>query len=157
MKAFKFSLKRVQTYKGQILDKEKRTLGIFIRQRDEIIDKIRILEHFRDTKAAEAFEKQREGVGVQELLSFSYLIENARAQLKMARIELQRAEETVENQRRVVVAAYQEKTGMDRLEEKQEEEHRLLAAKFEENEVMQVISNKWADRTGAGDINPEIA
>ena len=44
----------------------------------------------------------------------------------------------------MVLAIYQEKTGMDKLEERQLEEYRLLEAKENENDIMQVISNKMA-------------
>ena len=62
----------------------------------------------------------------------------------MLNIQLNKAEEELEAQRQVVLAIYQEKTGMDKLEERQLEEYRLLEAKENENDIMQVISNKMA-------------
>ena len=40
MKAFRFSLDRVREFKSQILDKEKKTLGVLLKNRDDILLKI---------------------------------------------------------------------------------------------------------------------
>lgn len=147
MEAFKFSLNRVRNYKSQVLDKEKKVLGTLQRKRDEILEKVETLEKYRDDKIAELSFKQQKGATMSELLSFNYLIENARLQIQAALLELYKAEEEVEAQRQVVITVYQEKTGMDKLEEKQVEEYRLLEAKSAENEIMQVISNRIADKS----------
>ncbi|MGI5986369.1 MAG: flagellar export protein FliJ [Oscillospiraceae bacterium] len=147
MEAFKFSLNRVRNYKSQVLDKEKKVLGTLQRKRDEILEKVETLEKYRDDKIAELSLKQQKGATMSELLSFNYLIENARLQIQAALLELYKAEEEVEAQRQVVITVYQEKTGMDKLEEKQVEEYRLLEAKSAENEIMQVISNRMADKS----------
>jgi len=147
VEAFKFSLNRVRNYKSQVLDKEKKVLGTLQRKRDEILEKVETLEKYRDDKIAELSFKQQKGATMSELLSFNYLIENARLQIQAALLELYKAEEEVEAQRQVVITVYQEKTGMDKLEEKQVEEYRLLEAKSAENEIMQVISNRMADKS----------
>lgn len=145
MKAFRFSLDRVRGFKSQILDKEKKVLGVLIKNRDEILSKIDEIERHRLALSHEAENKQKEGVSISELTSYNYLIENARAQLKQLEIKLNKAEEELEAQRQVVLTIYQEKTGMDKLEERQVQEYQLLAAKDTENEIMQVISNKMSD------------
>ena len=157
MEAFKFSLNRVRNYKSQVLDKEKKILGMLQRKRDEILEKINSLERYRDNKISELCMKQEKGASMNELTSYNYLIENARLQIKAALIELQKAEEEIEAQRQVVISVYQEKTGMDKLEEKQAEEYRMLAAKNEENDIMQVISNRIADKSFKNDSMSGIA
>ena len=157
MEAFKFSLNRVRNYKSQVLDKEKKVLGMLQRKRDEIIERINSLERYRDDKIDELRLKQQKGASMSELSSYNYLIENARIQIKAARIELLKAEEEIKAQRQVVISVYQEKTGMDKLEEKQVEEYRLLEAKSEENEIMQVISNRMADKSFNNDSKSGIA
>lgn len=147
MKAFRFSLDRIRNFKSQILDKEKKTLGLIIKNRDEILVKIHEMESRRLTLSQEAENKQNTGVSISELTSYNYLIENARKQIELLNIELEKAEEELEAQRQVVLAIYQEKTGMDKLEERQVEEYKLLEAKDTENEIMQVISNKLADES----------
>lgn len=144
MKAFHFSLDRVREFKSQILDKEKKTLGVLLKNRDDILLKIAEIEQRRLALYREAENKQIEGISAIELNSYNYLLENARTQLEMLNIQLNKAEEELEAQRQVVLAIYQEKTGMDKLEERQLEEYRLLEAKENENDIMQVISNKMA-------------
>lgn len=144
MKAFHFSLDRVREFKSQILDKEKKTLGVLLKNRDDILLKIAEIEQRRLALSREAENKQIEGISAIELNSYNYLLENARTQLEMLNIQLNKAEEELEAQRQVVLAIYQEKTGMDKLEERQLEEYRLLEAKENENDIMQVISNKMA-------------
>jgi len=157
VEAFKFSLNRIRNYKSQVLDKEKKVLGILQRKREEIIDKIKSLERYRDDKIDELSLKQQKGASMSELSSYNYLIENARVQIRAALIELQRTEEEIEAQRQVVISVYQEKTGMDKLEEKQAEEYRMLEAKNKENEIMQVISNRMADKSFKNDSMSGIA
>ena len=144
MKAFRFSLDRVREFKSQILDKEKKTLGVLLKNRDDILLKIAEIEQRRLALYREAENKQIEGISAIELNSYNYLLENARTQLEMLNIQLNKAEEELEAQRQVVLAIYQEKTGMDKLEERQLEEYRLLEAKENENDIMQVMSNKMA-------------
>ena len=155
MKAFRFSLDRVRNFKSQILDKEKKTLSILIKNRDEILAKINEIEAHRLALSQEAENKQSVGVSISELTSYNYLIESARKQIELLTIQLNKAEEELEAQRQVVLAVYQEKTGMDKLEEHQVEEYKLLAAKETENEIMQVISNKLADGSGDSDTAQE--
>lgn len=157
MEAFKFSLNRVRNFKGQVLDKEKKALGVLQRKRNEIADRIFALEKYRDETILQLNSKQQRGATMSELSSLSYLVENARMQIKTALFELGKVDEEIEKQRQVVVGVYQEKTGMDKLEEKQVEEYRLLEAKSTENEIMQVCSTRAADKSHQGDRISDIA
>ena len=157
MQAFHFSLNRVRNYKSQVLDREKKVLGALQRQRDEILDRIDVLEAYRIQKSAELGRKQSTGATMSELRQYDYLIESARNQIHAAREELHKAEKALEAQRQVVLSIYQEKTGMDKLEEKQAEEYRVRAAKANENEIMQVISIKLASDGGKGNSLSGIA
>lgn len=157
MKSFEFSMERIRKYKAQVLEKEKKVLSVLLRKREEIIEKINSTEKFRAEKLSQVADKQSEGVSMGELLSLSFLIENSRKQIEALYIELQKAEEVIDAQREVVVAIYQDKTGMDKLEEKQVEEYRLLEAKAAEGELMQVISNQMARRSTGTNMDFEIA
>lgn len=146
MKAFSFPLDRVRNYKNQVLDIEKKVLGELIAERDAISVKILKMQEYCSIKNEELADKQLKGVCMGELVSCNYLIDNARKQIEILGVELQKANEAVEVQRDKVVVVYQEKTGMDKLEEKQVEEYRMLIAKANEGEIMQVISNRMADK-----------
>ena len=149
MKQFEFSLERIRNYKMQVLEKEKKTLAGLKLKRDEIAEKIVSMEKFRDEKTSQVQQKQIEGVSMRELVSLNYLIDNTRKQIQVLQIELYKAEEIVEAQRKVVLSIYQEKTGMDKLEEKQTEEYRLLEAKAFESEIMQAITNTMMRKSPA--------
>ena len=149
MKQFEFSLERIRNYKMQMLEKEKKTLASLKLKRDEIAQKIYSMEKFRDEKTLQVQQKQIEGVSMRELVSLNYLIESTRKQIQVLQVELYKAEEIVEAQRKIVLSIYQEKTGMDKLEEKQTEEYRLLEAKAAESEIMQAISNTMMRKTSA--------
>lgn len=146
MKAFSFPLDRVRNYKSQVLDSEKKILGELINEQNQISLKISKMTEYCEIKKNELTEKQLNGVTMGELISGNYLIEKARKQIELLQIELQKANEAVETQREKVVAIYQEKTGMDKLEEKQVEDYRLQVSKVNEVEIMQVISNRFADK-----------
>ena len=149
MKQFEFSLERIRNYKMQVLEKEKKILAGLKLKRDEIAEKIVSMEKFRDEKTSQVQQKQIEGVSMRELVSLNYLIDNTRKQIQVLQIELYKAEEIVEAQRKVVLSIYQEKTGMDKLEEKQTEEYRLLEAKAFESEIMQAITNTMMRKSPA--------
>lgn len=149
MKQFQFSLERIRNYKIQVLDKEKKILGNLNKKRDDIAERIRSLEKFKEEQTEKLINRQSDGVSMMELSSLNYLIESTRKQLEALQIELERAEEIAEAQRKIVLSIYQEKTGMDKLEEKQIEEYRLLEAKALESEVMQGINNSMAKRITA--------
>ncbi len=149
MESYTFPLNKVRNYKSQVLDKEKRKLAVLQKKRDEIAENIIALGRFRNEKNAELISKQRNGAFVSELITCSFIIENARLQLQVLLAELKKAEDEAEVQRQVVLTVYQEKTGMDKLEEKQVEEYRLLEAKSFQNEILQNITNQLAVASSA--------
>ena len=144
MESYTFALDKVRNYKSQVLDKEKRKLAVLQKKRDEIAEKIIALGKFRNEKNAELVAMQRKGAFVSELITYSFMIENARLLLQTMLIDLKKAEDETEIQRQIVLKVYQEKTGMDKLEEKQVEEYRLEEAKSYQNEILQNISNQIA-------------
>ena len=142
MESYSFSLNKVRNYKSQVLDKEKKKLAVLQKKADEISEKIIALGKFRNDKNAELLSKQRNGALVSELITCSFVIENARLQLQVLLADLKKAEDAAEAQRLIVLTIYQEKTGMDKLEEKQVEEYRMLEARSFQNEILQTISNQ---------------
>ena len=135
MKSFKFSLARMRDYKEQILDKEKGTLRLLNRQLDEIRDRIAALV---------------QGIKAHEIKSYQVFFESARVQLEQLHEEAHKAEEAVERQLKVVIAASQDVSGLNKLEEKQLEEYQLAAAKADELEIAEFISSRMIrDRIAA--------
>lgn len=129
MKRFIFSLERIRNYKEQVLNKEKNTLGRLRQHRDAIVQQIADVENYRALKQAELLRKQRAGMSASELTSHRFFMENTALQLKDLQAALVKAEIEVERQLKIVVAASQELSGLDKLEEKQREEYRVKEAK----------------------------
>ena len=73
---------------------------------------------------------------------YKFYSENTRLQLNNLYEELKRAEARVEAQIKVVVAASQEVSGLDKLEEKQLEEYRYLEAKEMQEEILEMVAKK---------------
>lgn len=132
MKRFVFTLERIRSYKDQVLNKEKNTLGRLQQNRDAIAKRISGLENYRVLKQAERQRKQRSGMNASELTSYRFFMENTALQLEDLRAALAKAEIEVERQLRIVVAASQEVSGLDKLEEKQREEYRAQESKESE-------------------------
>lgn len=142
MKSFKFSLARMRDYKEQILDKEKGTLRLLNRQLDEIRDRIAVLKRYQAEKHREFAAKQQEGIKAHEIKSYQVFFESARIQLEQLAEEAHKAEEAVERQLKVVIAASQDVSGLNKLEEKQLEEYQLAASKAGEQEIAEFISSR---------------
>lgn len=140
MKPFVFSLERMRTYKEQVLTKEKGVLSKLRRRQDEIEAEIAALLRYRE-EAAHAFNrKQSTGVSAMDLSAHNFLMENTRRQLEQLRQDLLKAEEDVERQMKVVLAASQEVSSLDKLEEKKLDEYHYMQSKAEELEISELIN-----------------
>ena len=140
MKRFVFSLERMQNYKQQVLNREKSTLRRLRQQRDAIEDRISGLQQYCRQKNLELQDKQKLGMSAAELNAYGYLMENARRQLESSRAELAQAEAEVERQRKIVLTATQEVSGLGKLEEKQLEAYRLETARDNEQQISEQVS-----------------
>lgn len=144
MQAFVFSLARMRGYKEQLLDKEKNTLARLHRKRDEIQLEIEQLERCRAEQSAQMQAKQRAGMDAAGLSSYRFLMENSRLQLEDLRASLVRAQAEAQGQLKIVIAASQELSALDKLEEKQREEYRLLEKKESEEAVLEYVTGTLA-------------
>ena len=141
MKSFQFSLARMRSYKEQVLEKEKTTLRHLQAEKAKIETEIENLENHRKTREQE-FKESKNGLMASELMLYKFYAENTRLQLNNLYEELRRAEARVEAQIKVVVAASQEVSGLDKLEEKQLEEYRYLEAKELQEEILEMVAKK---------------
>lgn len=142
MKSFKFKLERMRDYKEQILDREKGKLRQLRKQRDEIEERILSLERHVAEKKKELYLREQAGMPANEIRRYQYIFKSARFQQEQLQAELARAEAEVERQLKVVIAASQEVSGLDKLEEKQLAEYQLAVAKSNELEISEYISSQ---------------
>jgi len=142
LKKFNFTLGRLLDYKDQVLETEKNRLGQLRARQTEIELAIEALERdFADTDRRQK-EEARRGVTVLRMRGYEYQKESIRYQIKQQTIELKRINIEVDRQVKVVVAASQEVTGLDKLKEKQFEDYQKEVARDNENVIAEYISTK---------------
>ncbi|MEG2931037.1 MAG: hypothetical protein RR825_04555 [Ruthenibacterium sp.] len=134
MKPFVFSLERMRGYKEQVLNKEKSLLGNLQNSRNEIERHISDLEHYRTLKSTEFIRLQRGGVTANELADL--------------RVDLVRAEAAVEWQLKVVIAASQELSSLDKLEEKQREDYQKELSRESANQISEYVVSALSRKSG---------
>lgn len=140
MKKFEFSLKKMQHYKKQILDKEKGILGALQKQRMDVEQEIENLKQFAAKQTRELHEMQKKGMPSSQLVQYRFFAENIQMQIVGLKKQLEQLQAQVEAQIVVVTKASQELKSIDKLEEKQLEEYRLEVARAENEEITEFIT-----------------
>lgn len=131
----------MRSYKEQVLEKEKTTLRQLQAEKTKIEVDIENLENHRKAREQE-FKESKNGLMSSDLMLYKFHSENTRLQLNNLYEELRRAEARIDAQIKVVVAASQEVSGLDKLEEKQLEEYKYLEAKELQEEILEVVAKK---------------
>ena len=131
----------MRSYKEQVLEKEKTTLRQLQAEKAKIELDIENLENHRKVREQE-FKESKNGLMASGLMLYKFHSENTRLQLNNLYEELRRAEARIEAQIKVVVAASQEVSGLDKLEEKQLEEYKYLEAKELQEEILEMVAKK---------------
>lgn len=144
MKKFQFSLSSMLNYKDALLNKEKNMLLQLRARQIAIEEKIERSEKQLLVLETEMKTKAMRGMTMRELKTFEFHLQNARGLLKQLGIELARARDDVEEQRRLVVGLSQEVSGLEKLGEKQREEYNYGLQKEEELRIGELVSLKYA-------------
>ena len=134
----------MRSYKEQVLEKEKTTLRQLQAEKAKVETDIENLENHRKAREQE-FKESKNGLMASDLMLYKFYSENTRLQLNNLYEELKRAEARIEAQIKVVVAASQEVSGLDKLEEKQLEEYKYLEAKELQEEILEMVAKKSAE------------
>lgn len=148
MKKFEFSLSHILDYRERLLDEEKGTLQRVKSERDQIADNIQRLKRGFAEASLKMVKAQTEGTTILEIKKINAELENIRLQLEQQKIELQKAELKVEHQMKVVIAANQEVSKLDKLQERQLEEYRHQVNKAEEDRVDEFVAQNLARSAG---------
>lgn len=148
MKKFEFSLSHILDYRERLLDEEKGTLQRLKAERDEIEDNIRRLERALAETALKMVKAQTEGTTIIEIKKLAAQQENIQLQLDQQRKALEKAEIKVDHQMKVVVAANQEVSKLDKLQERQLEEYRHEVNKAEEDRVDEFVAQNLVRTAG---------
>ncbi len=140
MKKFVFSLDHMRDYKELVLDEERGVLSHLNAKRNALQQQIDSLQkRFREL-SVELKTAQQQGTTIQKIRSYGVQLENIRLQLADLRVLLLAAEQEVEKQMAVVLAANQEVSKLDKLYDKQYEVYAQETKKAQEQEVEELIS-----------------
>ena len=140
MKKFVFSLDHMRDYKELVLDEERGVLSHLNAKRNALQQQIDSLQkRFREV-SVELKTAQQQGTTIQKIRSYGVQLENIRLQLADLRVLLLAAEQEVEKQMAVVLAANQEVSKLDKLYDKQYEVYAQETKKSQEQEVEELIS-----------------
>ncbi len=146
MKQFTFSLERIQNYKEQILSKEKVSLTHLTNQERDLEEQIECLITQKETTWSVLQKKQIEGIMVSELQSYQFILQNMTHQLIELNQSIILKQKEIAEQKKVVLALYQELSGLDKLETKQRNEHKVSQQKAWELEVSEQIVRGMHDK-----------
>ena len=142
MKKFVFSLDHMRDYKELVLDEERGVLSHLNAKRNALQQQIDSLQkRFREL-SVELKTAQQQGTTIQKICSYGVQLENIRLQLADLRVLLLAAEQEVEKQMAVVLAANQEVSKLDKLYDKQYEVYAQETKKSQEQEVEELISRE---------------
>lgn len=143
MKKFEFTLKKMQNYQEQVLQKEKNAMGQLQARRNELAacqEEIRI--QLQDIHW-EMDREIRKGTTIYRINTFTMMIKNGKTHLEDIKRQISVLETEIEVQRQIVVEASKEVSKLTKLEEKQREEYRQAVAKEEQENVLEYISGKF--------------
>ena len=140
MKKFVFSLDHMRDYKDLVLDEERGVLAQLNAKRNALQQQIEALQQRFRELSIELKDAQQQGTTIQKIRSYGVQLENIRLQLADLRVLLLAAEQEVEKQMAVVLAANQEVSKLDKLHDKQYEIYQKEVQKVQERQVEELIS-----------------
>lgn len=143
MKKFQFSLDHVRDYRDRLLDEETGKLQRLQAERDRLEQQINQLKTDFAQVSEEMRKAQAEGITALEQRGFSMQLESIRMQVE----QLEAAKARVEQQTRVVVAANQEVSKLDKLRDRQYEDWQAGVRKAEEERIEELVSQSHIRKT----------
>jgi Flagellar FliJ protein. len=129
----------MREYKSRILDEEQGTLLRLKDEQTQIEQAIEKLQTEFQNISAQMQVAQIKGTTVMELQGFSMQLDTIRLQLKELQAALLKAVQKVEKQTKVVIAANQEVSKLDKLQDKQYEAYRHKEEKAEELRIEEIV------------------
>jgi len=142
MKKFEFSLNKLQSYKEQVLESEKNTLGILRKELNDLHFALEESIRVVDIKSDELAYIMVRGVTMNDLAARKRYITLKQQEGHELRRAIAAKEHEVEVQLEVVVEATKEVNTLEKLEERQFEEYRYEEMKQEEQFIEEFVSNQ---------------
>ena len=130
----------MREYKDRILDEELGVLQRLKGERDQIQRQIDSLNQDFQDISLQMRKAQEKGSTIMEVRGYNVQLINIRMQLRDLESVLQRAAQKVFDQTRVVVAANQEVSKLDKLQDRQYEAYRQHMQKEEELRIEELVT-----------------
>ena len=146
MKKFEFSMQKILDLKNNILEEEKNRLGRLQEEKRKIELRIEALQTASREISEEMKRAQLEGVTVAALLASSARQNIIRLQMEDMLRQLETAQEKVDAQMQVVVAASQEVSKLEKVEERQYEIYPGFEKKAEATRIEELVTNNISRR-----------
>lgn len=141
MRRFEFSLNKLKGYKEQVLEVEKNSLAQLRSRQQQMMDEQSELREKLRLSNEEFCVKSGQGMTVLQITMFKGYHQSLSQQIKELEKSIEQMEVKVQKQLKVVVAATQEVSSLEKLEEKQLEEYKFMAAKEEERFISEYVMN----------------
>lgn len=141
MKRFEFSLKKLLSYKEQVLRREKNDLAALRQQQQLAYDeKERVKKNLAHADRDFA-ERSARGMTPQQIMLAKGYINQLLEQLRRLDITIENLALRIEKQLSVVVEATKEVSSLEKLQDKQFEEYNKSVQKAEETFIGEYVSN----------------
>lgn len=147
MKKFQFSLDHVRDYRDRLLDEETGKLQRLQAERDRLEQQINQLKTDFAQVSEEMRKAQAEGSPPWNSGDSVCSWESIRMQVRELTEQLEAAKARVEQQTRVVVAANQEVSKLDKLRDRQYEDWQAGVRKAEEERIEELVSQSHIRKT----------
>ena len=139
MKKFQFSLDTLKGFKGQVLEREKNALAHLRRQQQQLEDEKNDTIIKLQKSSEEFTKKTSEGINILQIQVMKGYQQSLKDQIDALAEEINRMENRVQNQLRIVIEATKEVSSLEKLEDKQYEEYNFKVAKAEEQFVSEYV------------------
>lgn len=140
MKKFDFTLEKLLKFKEQVLDKEKGTLGQLLLRQNQLEAKIKSSEEHLAAQEQALLQLVTRGATMAEINLYRFQIYNLKEQIADLKRQLAELIPTVEEQRKLVIAASQEVSSLEKLKEKQLEEYNKHQQKAQEGLIAEFVT-----------------
>lgn len=134
----------MRDYKRQILEREKGYLMALYSEYNALEQRYNDLNNEMRNVCFSSQNELKQGTSVRDIQIHEMKKHSIRQEQAQLRIQMNVMESTIEKQRRVVVKASQEISGLDKLEEKQREEYNHIIEKENELVIEEFLSFKMS-------------
>lgn len=142
MKRFEFSLKKLLSYKQQILKREKNDLANLRKQQQILLDERKATIEKSQMKNRELIQRINQGLSPQQIAFHKQFLSSLNQQVILITGRLENLEGQIQKQLGVIIEITKEIDSLEKLEKKQLEEYTKKEIKVNELFIEEFVSHK---------------